>query len=270
MTKDKDNWDISLSSEDLENLDQDLIHRLNEKYGGEQDVDEAPVGISWGIRVIGLITALVFIALAFNNLFLVFNIPSLGLVERSRELVQNPEIQKMRDAVVVVSSANSRGTGFNIDQNGLIITNNHVIENAGTINVNFNRGPLYTGKIWASFPEIDLAIIRIVGQNLPVFEIETEAELAAGDKVMIIGNPLRLSFIVTEGEVVGNVALQGWDEPVLMIKAPIHKGSSGSPVINSEGRVAAVIFATIETEHEEIIGLAVPMNYLFGESNINK
>lgn len=266
MTND-DNWNIPVSSEDRENLDEDLIDHLNEKYDGDQE--EVPAGRSRGIRIVGLITALVLISLAFNNLFMVFNIPSLHFVERSRELARDPEIQKLREAVVVVSSANSRGTGFNIDENGLIITNYHVINDAGIINVSFTQGPLYTGKIWASFPEIDLAIIRIEGENLPVIEIETEAELAAGDKVMVIGNPLWLSFIVTEGEVVGSAVLKGWGKTVLMIKAPIHKGSSGSPVINSEGKVSAVIFATVQTEQEEIIGLAVPVNYLFGEG-LNK
>ncbi|MBS4031184.1 MAG: trypsin-like peptidase domain-containing protein [Clostridiales bacterium] len=265
MKKD-DNWNTPVSIEDMENLDEDLINQLNEKYDGHDTV-ETTVGRSKGIRVVGLITALALIVLAFNNLFMVFNIPPLGFVQRSRQLVQDPEIHKLREAVVIVSSADSRGTGFNIDKNGLIITNNHVIKNAGIVNVSFTRGPLYTGKIWANFPEIDLAVIRIEGENLPVIEIETETELVAGDEVLIIGNPLWLSFIVTEGEVVGSAVLKGWDETVLMIRAPIHKGSSGSPVINSEGRVAAVIFATVQTEQEEIIGLAVPINNLFRENN---
>lgn len=268
MTKD-DNWNISLSNEDKKDLDEDLINQLNEKYDGDGDTAKKPSGRSKGIRVVGLLTALVLIILAFNNLFLVFDMPSFLFVQRSRELARDPEIKKLREAVVVVSSLNSRGTGFNIDQSGLVITNNHLIKNADIVNVNFPRGPLYAGKVWASYPEIDLALIRIEGENLPVIEIETETGLAAGDEVLIIGNPLWLSFIVTEGEVVGSAVLKGWEQMVLMIKAPVHKGSSGSPVINSEGKVAAVIFATVQTEQEEIIGLAVPINYLFGEG-LNK
>jgi S1-C subfamily serine protease len=265
MTKDKDRWNIPLSNEDMEDLDEDLIYHLNEKYNGVPDPVDIPVGRSKAIKLIGLVTALVFIVLAFNNLFFALNMPSLSFLERSRELIQDPEIQKLREAVVVISSANSRGTGFNIDESGVIITNNHVIESTGMVNVNFNQGSQYPGKIWATFPEIDLAVIRIEGENLPVIEMETEAALVAGDEVTIIGNPLRFSFIVVEGDVIGNTTLRGWEQPVWMIKAPIHKGSSGSPVINRDGKVVAVIFATIESQQEEIIGLAVPINYLLGE-----
>lgn len=87
--------------------------------------------------------------------------------------------------------------------------------------------------------------------------------MAAGDKVLVIGNPLQFSQIVIEGELAGEILLDGWDVPVFMIKAPVYKGSSGSPVINRAGKVVAVIFATLISDvQKEKIGLAVPVSYI--------
>ncbi|NLW07522.1 MAG: trypsin-like peptidase domain-containing protein, partial [Clostridia bacterium] len=141
----------------------------------------------------------------------------------------------------------------------------HVVGNAKMVKVTFYQASSYNGIVEASFPEIDLALIRLQGENLPVIKIETSKELEPGEKVTVIGNPLWFSRIVMEGVVTGKTKLQGWDIPVLLIRAPIYQGSSGSPVINHEGRVAAVIFATltIQKELEETIGLAVPIAHLF-------
>jgi serine protease Do len=263
----KDYWDIPLCSKNRQELDEDLINNLNTDFdeNHENKPVRQPAKKSWWFKIVGLIVITAFIFIAFNNWALLFNLPSLDFIDRSRELARDPEIQKLQEAVVIINTNNSRGTGFNIDEGGLIITNHHVVENSRIAYVKFPQGSLYSGRIAASFPEIDLAVISIEGENLPVMEIETGTELAAGDTVTIIGNPLRLSHIVTEGEVIGMAALKDWEVPVLMIRATIHKGSSGSPVINSEGKVAAVIFAVL-AEQEEITGLAVPIDYILEKS----
>ncbi len=259
MKKNKDYWKIPLSNENRNELDEGLINRLNAEYDEDLPVSSHRPK---GIRLVGLVTAIVFLALVFGNLFSLINFPSLGFLHKSSELAQNPEIQKLRQAVVEISSANSRGTGFNIDERGLIITNYHVVENLSFIKVTFYGGAAYNGRVLASFPEIDLAVISIEGEDLPTLELETGKEAAAGDKVTIIGNPLWFSHVAKEGEIVGITMLKEWDIPVFKIRAPIHKGNSGSPVINSEGKVVGVIFATLESQAEEIMGLAVPVRHI--------
>ncbi len=255
----KNHWEVALSDENRKELDEDLINRLNEEYDGDLPVSSHKPK---GIRLVGLVTAIVFLALVFGNWFTLISFPSLGFLHRSSELAQHPEIQKLRQAVVEISSANSKGTGFNIDERGLIITNYHVVKNTSFIKVTFYGGAAYNGRVLASFPEIDLAVISIEGENLPTLELETGKEAAAGDKVTIIGNPLWFSHVAKEGEIVGKTMLKEWDIPVFKVRAPIHKGNSGSPVINSDGKVVAVIFATLESQTEEIMGLAVPVRHI--------
>ncbi len=265
MKKDQDYWKVPLE-DNSEDLDIELIQALNEKYDDIQQHDQnTKSSRKLSARIIAFVTVIVFSLLAFNQLFAVLNLPSFNFIDRSLELLQNPEIRMLREGVVEISAANSKGTGFNIHENGLIVTNSHVVGNAKMVKVTFYQASSYNGIVEASFPEIDLALIRLQGENLPVIKIETSKELEPGEKVTVIGNPLWFSRIVMEGVVTGKTKLQGWDIPVLLIRAPIYQGSSGSPVINHEGRVAAVIFATltIQKELEETIGLAVPIAHLF-------
>jgi S1-C subfamily serine protease len=263
MKKDQDYWKVPLEGKH-EELDTDLIQDLNEKYDDIRDDQNAKSSRKLSIKIIALVTVIVFSVLVFNPLFTVLNLPSFNFIEMSLELLQEPENRELREGVVEISAGNSRGTGFNIHEDGLIVTNAHVVDNARLVKVTFYRGNSYNGIIEASFPEIDLALICIQGKNLPTIKIETGKELEPGETVTVIGNPLWFSRIVMEGVVAGKTALRGWDIPVLLVRAPIYQGSSGSPVINHEGRVAAVIFATLttQTETEETIGLAVPIAHL--------
>jgi len=159
-----------------------------------------------------------------------------------------------------------QGTGFNIDSQGLIVTNYHVVRDARLVFVGFADGTIHGVKEAIHFPEVDLALLDIAGDNLPVLALENENNMKTGDKVIVIGNPLGFPQVVKEGEVVGQIRLQGWEDPVIMIKGPIYSGSSGSPVFNEEGTVVAVVFGTLKqqanSEQVENIGLAVPINQL--------
>lgn len=255
--------DLSTSDE----LDLELIRQLNEKYGAEE-----PQGLgvdlprrSGRTRMIGFITAVAFFALLFSNWFYQENLPSLAFVRRSWELSRIPEIQQLREAVVEIRADNSRGTGFNIDGRGVIVTNYHVVADNSSVLVNFRGGKTYRGSVQAIFPEYDLAFIGLEGEGLPRIEVDWDAALAAGDEVMIIGNPLQFTGIITEGEVIGTTVLAGWDMPVLLIEAPIHKGNSGSPVLTRDGKAVAVVFALLaeKSGQKARIGLAVPLKTTF-------
>jgi S1-C subfamily serine protease len=195
-----------------------------------------------------------------------FRLPSIDFIGKSLELAQNQEIKDLQQAVVAINLPGRRGTGFNIDSSGLIITNYHVVKDGSAIEVVFFQDKIFVGKIIHVFPEIDLAIINIQGENLPFVELANESLFNIGDLVLIIGNPLGLSRVIKEGEIIGEHLLRGWDEPVLMIRGPIYSGSSGSPVFNEAGRVVAIIFASLTIQREnapdELIGLAVPINKL--------
>lgn len=260
-----DFWAFPPSDEDKAELDQSLIDELNIELDVEKTNDDEPqlVRSTGGFKLLSLFTVLVFLTLVFSNWLTIINLPSFGFVDRSRELTQDPAMQKLREAVVEIHTGTSRGTGFNIDESGVIVTNYHVVGNASTAQVNFLRERTFTAVVTEIFPEFDLALLKIDGEGLPSLELDTIYELEAGDGVTIIGNPLWFTRIIIEGKVIGQTVLAGWDVPVYLIEAPVHRGNSGSPVINGEGKAVAVIFATVTTSQDEIMGLAVPLVHLF-------
>ncbi|NLW07062.1 MAG: hypothetical protein GX039_03640, partial [Clostridia bacterium] len=123
MKKDQDYWKVPLE-DNSEDLDIELIQALNEKYDDIQQHDlNTKSSRKLSARIIAFVTVIVFSLLAFNQLFAVLNLPSFNFIDRSLELLQNPEIRMLREGVVEISAANSKGTGFNIHENGLIVTN---------------------------------------------------------------------------------------------------------------------------------------------------
>ncbi|HHT64209.1 MAG: S1C family serine protease [Bacillota bacterium] len=261
-------WDIPLSAEDKENLDVDLIEELNNAYDDEEILPvpkRQGTGKTPAFRLIGLITVIIFMGILAGNFFGVDSLPQLGLLSQSGELKQLPEVQAFQKAVVLVEAGQSKGTGFNIDSEGLIVTNFHVVNDAKVVIVRFPQGKIYVSTNWWSFPEIDLALIKIEGKNLPQLELADKAG-ESGSKVLIIGNPLGFPFVVSPGLVSGQIMLERWTEPVIVIESSIYKGSSGSPVINSQGEVIGIVFAVLESarnkDNGESTGLAISVESL--------
>ncbi len=262
MTKKQEYWKVPLTPKQKRNLDTNLIEELNEQYN-----EEAPKGKkrSPAMKLIGILTALVFTAIVLANGFKVFTLPPLDFLLRSLELAKDPQVQQLQRGVVSVNALNRRGTGFNIDPSGLIVTNHHVIQDARVVYVGFKGGGVYYGQKINSFPEVDLAVIKIDGDSLPALDLDYAYKLDTAKEVMVIGNPLGFSQVVKEGKIIGETLLGGWNTPVLMIEgSAIHHGSSGSPVFNPGGKVVAVIFATLvrDSKDQDIIGLAVPIKHL--------
>ncbi|OEF96350.1 hypothetical protein BHF68_09375 [Desulfuribacillus alkaliarsenatis] len=196
----------------------------------------------------------------------VFQLPSLDLLTKSRELERDPVVREWMKPVVTINTQSSKATGFNIAADGLIVTNYHVVENAGSLFITFDSGPMYKGQVVAEYPDIDLAIVDIDGRDLPVANLSSVFEIDTTQRMIVIGNPLGLTQIIKEGQAIGLSNIRDWDRPVLVIESPILQGSSGSPVFNHKGDVVAVVFANagiVERSGTEIIlGLAVPIDYL--------
>ncbi len=158
----------------------------------------------------------------------------------------------------------SLGSGFVIDEAGIIITNNHVIEGADEITANFNDGSKLRAEIVGRDPKTDLAVLRVTpdpDKPLKAVKLGDSSVMRVGDWVMAIGNPFGLGGTVT----VGIVSARNRDinsgpyDNFLQTDASINRGNSGGPLFNMRGEVIGINTAIISPSGGSIgIGFAVP------------
>lgn len=271
MTDDKEKQDSYIESMDEEDLyeeleDEELLEILRKERAKPSVEKKKGLNIPGKYqKIIVLVLAITLVVQGLAIWVNFFNIPALEFIKISHELSEKEEIQLYKKAVVSIDMQNSQGTGFNISPDGLIITNYHVIENGGPIMVTFPDGEFFAGEVVEERPDIDLAILEIEGENLPSLNAAPKRKWSEHEHVFFIGNPLFFTNIANEGEIIGETTLTGWEQPVLMLSAPVYKGNSGSPVINSNGEVIAVVFAKTRRDEYGNIGLAVPLSYFSEE-----
>ena len=159
----------------------------------------------------------------------------------------------------------SLGSGFVVDPSGLIVTNNHVIEGADEIIINFTDGTkLKVVKILGHDPKTDLALLKVEPKKpLHAVSFGDSAKMRVGDWVMAIGNPFGLGGSVTVGIISAtkrDINAGPYDD-FLQTDAAINRGNSGGPLFNMDGQVIGVNTAIISPSGGSIgIGFAVPSN----------
>jgi serine protease Do len=159
----------------------------------------------------------------------------------------------------------SLGSGFVIDPSGLVVTNNHVIEGADEIVINFTDGTkLKVVKILGHDPKTDLALLKVEPKKpLKAVNFGDSTKMRVGDWVMAIGNPFGLGGSVTVGIISAtkrDINAGPYDD-FLQTDAAINRGNSGGPLFNMEGEVIGVNTAIISPTGGSIgIGFAVPSN----------
>lgn len=159
----------------------------------------------------------------------------------------------------------SLGSGFIIDKDGYIVTNNHVIENADKIKVKLKNGKEFEAEIVGRDPNTDLALIKIKTKNdLPDIKLGDSDALKVGQWVMAIGSPFGLEHTVTAGIVSakGRVIGSGPYDDFIQTDASINPGNSGGPLINMKGEVVGI--NTAIHAGGQGIGFAVPINLAKG------
>lgn len=194
-------------------------------------------------------------------------IPAIDFLITSSKLSLQDDIRTYKKAVVVIEAGDSRGTGFSINEGGTIITNQHVVEGEKSVTVAFPDDGLHNAKVVATYPAVDLAILEAEGEDFPALELAKSSSFNKGDAIYFIGNPLRFQGIANKGTIIGKTSLRDWEKPVVMIDAPVYHGNSGSPVINQDGKVIGVVFATLDTEVHGQVGLYIPIDYYYSAQN---
>lgn len=136
------------------------------------------------------------------------------------------------------------GSGVIISNDGYIVTNNHVIENADVISVRLNDGREFKGRIVGSDASTDLALVKIEASNLPIIPIGNSDKLKVGEWVLAVGNPFNMSSTVTAGIVSAKARSLGvynnGVESFIQTDAAINRGNSGGALVNAAGELVGI------------------------------
>ena len=153
------------------------------------------------------------------------------------------------------------GTGFIIDREGYIVTNNHVVEDADKIKVVLQDEREFEATIVGRDPQTDLALIKVASdKDLPAVPLGRSSELEVGEWVVAIGNPFGLEHTVTAGIVSakGRMIGSGPYDDYIQTDASINPGNSGGPLLNMQGEVVGINTAIIASGQG--IGFAIPID----------
>src|SRR5882757_7577974 len=160
------------------------------------------------------------------------------------------------------------GSGFVIDTKGYILTNNHVVEGAQTIEVVLGDQSRYPAKVVGADPRNDVALIRIEPKNKPLVALSLgdSSTIQVGQKVLAIGNPFGFQSTLTTGVISAlgrtvQTSQTTFIDQAIQTDAAINRGNSGGPLINSHGEVIGINSAIYTpTGTTAGIGFAIPIN----------
>ncbi len=156
----------------------------------------------------------------------------------------------------------SLGSGFIVNKDGFIVTNDHVVRDAETIQVKLSNESVYTGKVIGSDPKTDIAVIKINAKEpLPAAVFGDSNKLQVGQWAIAIGNPFGLDRTVTVGVISAtgrsNMGIETYED-FIQTDASINPGNSGGPLLNIYGEVIGINTAIVATGQG--IGFAIPVN----------
>ena len=196
-------------------------------------------------------------------------------IEKSHQYSLIDIFEKSEESIVQVSvlrgdSDGGMGSGFVYSDEGYVITNQHVVQDAEKVMITFLDGESYIGDVVGRDRDLDIAVVKVNPSNtyLQPIKIGDSSKLRVGEKIAAIGNPFGLSGSMTSGIVsqMGRLLPQesGYSIPdVIQTDAAINPGNSGGPLINMKGEVVGINTA-IQSATGEFsgIGFAVPSNTL--------
>ena len=159
-------------------------------------------------------------------------------------------------------TAMALGSGFIVSPDGMIVTNNHVVDGATDIQVTLDDGQQYKGTLVGHDAKNDLAVVRIdAGRPLPTLSWGDSDKLRAGDAVLAIGNPFGLGTTVTSGIVSarGRDLHNGPYDDFIQVDAAINHGNSGGPLVDADGKVVGINTAIYSPNGGNVgVGFAIP------------
>ena len=171
------------------------------------------------------------------------------------------------------ATGTSTGSGFILTENGYVVTNHHVVDGANRIFVSTHDGTEYGAVLIGSDATNDVAVLKVEAEGLNAVTVGSSAQLAVGDQVVAIGNPLgELTSTMTAGYVSAknrDVTTDGRTINMIQTDAAINSGNSGGPLFNMKGEVVGITTAKYSGSSAsgatiEGIGFAIPMDDVIG------
>jgi len=194
-------------------------------------------------------------------------------VAGSAETLQNDfvaVVSRVRPSVVLIETDQGLGSGVIFDGSGDVVTNDHVVEGASTLQVTGYDGKQHAATLVGTFVADDLAVVRVSGLGLPPIAFADSTKLEVGDIAIAVGNPLGLQSSVTEGIVSGTGRTVSEQNGVVLpnavqTSAAINPGNSGGALVDLEGSLIGI--PTLAAVDQQLgggaapgIGFAIPSN----------
>ena len=174
-------------------------------------------------------------------------------------------VAKVKPSVVAIKTDAGAGSGWIINQDGIIVTNNHVVAGAQTITITMDDGSTFPAQAVSTDPFTDLAIVKLDAQNLPAADIGDSSLLRLGEQVAAIGNSLGMGISMKGGWIsrlgvsIPVSAGQTLDD-LIETDAAINPGNSGGPLVNMAGEVIGITSAKIAMVGVEGMGYAISID----------
>ncbi len=169
--------------------------------------------------------------------------------------------RQVSPSVVSVIRGEGSGSGIIVSADGVVLTNAHVVGDAGVVQIGLADGRRLEGRVLGGDPSVDVAVVRVAAQGLPAATLGDGDRLEVGQTAIAIGNPLGLDRTVTSGVVSAvNRNPQGFGlDGLIQTDAAISPGNSGGPLLDSEGRVIGLNTAVLRAPGAEGLGFAIPI-----------
>ena len=169
-------------------------------------------------------------------------------------------VQQSLDSTVRVKSFSpgktATGSGAIITSQGYIVTNNHVVENASSIEVKTYDNKIFSARLIGRIVSPDLAVLKIDGNFQPLKFEQSLTNIKTGSEVAALGSPSGLDFTVTKGVVSAPLRLID-SVKYIQIDTPVNPGNSGGPIINKAGRIIGIVTSKLAGEGLEGLGFAI-------------
>ena len=187
------------------------------------------------------------------------------LIDRVQPSVVAVNTQTVVRSRFIQRTVQGAGSGWIVDESGIIVTNDHVVAGATSITVQLSDGKTYTPVSVKTDPTSDLAILKINAGKLPALKVGDSGKLRVGDWVIAVGNALGMGIGVKDGIVsrLGvNVQVSQTEtyNNLIETNAAINPGNSGGPLLNLDGEVVGITSLKLATAGVEGMGYAININ----------